>query len=66
MQRNHYASISCLRMRITFKKITYGVLFGVVPPVGPAVPDSQIVYVLSSLLLTFSANPETIWVVGPL
>jgi len=47
-------------MQIKPNEITYGVLLGVVPPVGPAVPDSQIVYVLSSLPLTFSANPETI------
>jgi hypothetical protein len=66
MRRIHYVSISSLRVQILLNKVTYGVLFGVVPPVGPAVPDSQIVYVLSSLPLTFSANSETIWVVGPL
>ena len=45
---------------------TYGVLFLVLPPVGPAVPLSQTVYVLPSFSLTFSASPDTISGVGPL
>lgn len=44
---------------------TYGVRFLVVPPVGPAVPDSQTVYVLSSFGRTFSASLETTPRVGP-
>lgn len=44
---------------------TNGVLLGVFPPVGPAVPDSQSVYVLPNFPLTFFANPDTISVVGP-
>ena len=43
-----------------------GFRFGVVPPVGPAVPLSAIVYVLSRSFRTCFANPETMSVVGPL
>lgn len=43
-----------------------GVLFFVVPPVGPAVPLSLTVYVLPSVLRVCSASPETISGVGPL
>jgi hypothetical protein len=46
--------------------LTYGLLLGVSPPVGPAVPDSQIVYVLPTFALTLLAIPATISVVGPL
>lgn len=44
---------------------TYGVRFRVVPPVGPAVPLSQIVYVEPSFCRTFSASPATTGGVGP-
>lgn len=44
---------------------TYGILFFVVPPVGPAVPLSQIQYVAFNVRLTFSANPFTTSSVGP-
>jgi hypothetical protein len=43
-----------------------GVRFLVVPPVGPAVPLSLIVYVLPSVLRVCSARPDTISGVGPL
>jgi hypothetical protein len=46
--------------------MTYGVLLGVSPPVGPAVPDSQIQYVAPSFARTFEASPATISGVGPL
>ena len=43
-----------------------GVRFGVCPPVGPAVPLSDNVYVLSRSLRTCCASPDTMSVVGPL
>ena len=46
-------------------KCTYGVLLGVLPPVGPAVPDSQMQYVAPSLERTFEARPATMSGVGP-
>ena len=54
-------SISKLQLRQT-----YGVLFLVLAPVGPAVPLSQIQYVAPSVPLTFSARPFTTSSVGPL
>ena len=45
---------------------THGVLFLVLPPVGPAVPLSQTVYVDPNFCLTFSASPATTSGVGPL
>lgn len=45
---------------------TYGVLFLVSPPVGPAVPLSQIQYVAPNVSLTFSASFFTTSSVGPL
>lgn len=44
---------------------TYGVLLGVSPPVGPAVPDSETQYVAPNLARTLVAKPATISVVGP-
>ena len=44
----------------------YGVLFLVSPPVGPAVPLSQIQYVAPNVPLTFSASFFTTSSVGPL
>jgi len=45
---------------------TYGVLFFVVPPVGPAVPLSEMVYVEPRVLRVCSARPPTTSGVGPL
>jgi hypothetical protein len=47
-------------------KETYGVRFGVFPPVGPAVPDSEMQYVAPSVLRTLDARPDTMVGVGPL
>ena len=47
------------------RKETYGVRFLVLPPVGPAVPLSQTVYVDPNVPRTLSASPVTTWGVGP-
>ena len=48
------------------KPMTNGVLFFVVPPVGPAVPLSHSAYVEPKVFLTLAAIPDTISGVGPL
>lgn len=58
--------MECLTSSFQLSELnTYGVRLGALPPVGPAVPDSQIVYVLPSVDLTLLAKPDTTSVVGP-
>lgn len=59
-------SLTNVPLSQTTAKATYpGLRFGVEPPVGPAVPLSQSVYVLSKSFLTWLAMSAQICGVGP-